>query len=218
MDRRTKFILLIIGSLILLGVVFWFIVWPLLSPVLPESLKPQPPAITEPASPSTAVGNGSENGGVEQGNGGGQTGAFTFSPSAESNPDIQRIIELSRRAGVLSERIESGSSENGFQNLSDAALNVSPTLAAKLRSERQALRDAYPASGPTYLTIARRLVEIPESATTIARDDFMVRVQMQVQVRDGDSESTEYRQSAVVFRRSGSEWITEDYSSEPFTP
>jgi hypothetical protein len=216
MDRRLKLILLIIMSLLLLGAVFWFVVWPLLKPVLPER-SPQPPPLGqgEPQQGDVSIPAGASAGAQADGSRADQT--FTFSPSG-SNPDVQRILELSRRAGVLSELAESGSSENGFQNLAEAALDVSPALAAEFLRMQSELRERYNESGPAYLTIARRLVEIPESETRISDNTFDVRVQMQVETIDNGARSVEYRESTVTFLRQGSSWEADGYMSVAFTP
>jgi hypothetical protein len=216
MDRRTKLILLVIGSLLLLGAVFWFVVWPLLSPVLP-SRSPQPPALGDITPQGYDIeGQGTEPSG-EPGTGQAGTGDFTFSPGSE-NPDVQRILDLSRRAGVLSERAESGSNANGFRNYEDAALEVSPALSQTFLNMQADLRAKYAADGPPYLTIARRLVEIPESEARITGDSFDVRVQMQVEIRDNGVSSVEYRESTVTFRLQGSKWVADGYRVETFTP
>lgn len=212
-----KFILLIIGSLLLLGAVFWFIVWPLIQPALPERLSPQPPALGDitPQGYDIDRPEGEEPIGEVGEAAGDQT--FTFTPGIV-NPDIQRILELSRRAGVLSERAESGSNANGFLNYSDAALEASPALSNKFLDMKADLQAKYDASGPSYLTIARRLVEIPESETRITDDTFDVRVQMQVEIQDNGVKSVEYRESTVTFLRQGAKWVANDYSVTPFTP
>jgi len=213
MDRRTKIILLIIGSVILLALVIWFFVWPLLQPVLPTFSKPQPPAIGEPQPPSTEIPNTTTPGGAN----GLNQDPLTVSPGSD-NPDVQRIIELSRRAGVLSERAESGSSQGMFNNYADAALDASPELAKKFLAQQAELRKAHPETGPNYLTLARRLVEIPESRDTINGDTFLVRVQLQVQVTDNGKTSIEYREAAVRFDRRGGDWVIASYETKPFTP
>ena len=185
MDRRTKIILLSIGSVILLGVVFWFIIWPLLKPVLPQIKKPQPPAVTEPNAPNPQT-PGTATSGTKQ-----TAPTFIYNPG--DHPDAEKIAELSRRAGVFSERAESGSSENGFENLTITAQDASPKLAIIIRANQAAMQKAHPVKGPLYITIARRLVEIPENADVIKGDTFTVRVQMQVQVKDGNKSSVEYR-------------------------
>ena len=211
MDRRQKFIILIIGSVLLLGAVIWFFVWPLLQPVLPDVIKPQPPALDDPNPPTIQTGTETE--GQQQE---GSLDPFTINP--KENPDAQRIIELSRRAGALSELVESGSNENSFSNYTDALLSVDASLAQKLRQMQASLRSAHPKDGERYITIARRLVEIPEHPSIIQNDTFEVQVQMQVQTQSGAESSTSYLQSIVTFERRGSEWVTADYEVEPFTP
>lgn len=212
MDRRQKVIFLAIGSLLLLGVVLYFFVWPLLKPVLPE-IKPQPPALDDPNPPANVVENtNTGTGGVGQD----PLDPFTITPS--SNPDAQRIIELSRKAGALSERIESGSNENGFSNLNEAAIDLDAALAQKLLQKQAELRSTYPETGATYQTIANRLVEIPEDSYIIQGDTFEVRVQMQVQSYLNGQENTQYMESVVLFERRGGEWVAVDYTVEPFNP
>lgn len=212
MDRRTKIILFIIASVLLLLAVLWFFVWPLLQPVLPSLSKPQPPALGQPQPPSTEIPSGDQGGGT-----GVNPGAVTISPGA-NNPDIQRIIELSRRAGVLAERAESGSSQGNFDNYADAALDASPSLAGSFLAKQAELRNAHPANGPSYLTIARRLVEIPESQDFIEDDTFTVRVHLQVEVNDAGNASVEYREATVNFERQGADWVIVAYDITPFTP
>lgn len=212
MDRRTKFILFVILSAVLLGLVFWFIIYPLLKPVIDEARKAQPPALQEPQSPVVNVPGRETSTGTQPG---GIIGPGVVEVTPELSPDELRIIELSRAAGVLSERVESGSSANGFQNYEDATLDVSAELAAKFRTMRLDMQAAYPILGATYLTVARRLVEIPENDKVIRRDTFLVRVQIQVQIENGEVMITELRESTVTFTRSGSKWITTDYSVKP---
>jgi hypothetical protein len=212
MDRRTKLILFIIASVLLLAAVLWFFVWPLLQPVLPSLSKPQPPALGQPQPPSTEIPSGGQQGGT-----GSDSGAVTISPGS-NNPDIQRIIELSRRAGVLAERAESGSSQGDFDNYADAALDASPELAKAFLAKQAEMRKAHPASGPSYLTIARRLVEIPESKDFIEDDTFTVRVQLQVEIDDAGKKTVEYREATVNFERQGGDWVIIGYDIKPFTP
>jgi hypothetical protein len=202
----------------MLAAVFWFIVWPLIQPALPEGRSPQPPALGDitPQGYDIDQQEGDEPS-VETGDQGGTDGTFTFSPG-NVNPDIQRILELSRRAGVLSERAESGSNANGFLNYSDAALEASPSLSSKFLDMQSGLQSKYDKSGPSYLTIARRLVEIPESKTRITDDTFDVRVQMQVEILDNGVSTVEYRESTVTFLRQGAKWVANDYSVKTFTP
>lgn len=212
MDRRTKLILFIIGAVLLLAAVLWFFVWPLLQPVLPSLSKPQPPALGQPQPPSTDLPSG------DQGSGGGSNpSAVSVSPGS-NNPDIQRIIELSRRAGVLAERAESGSSQGNFDNYADAALDASSALAKTFLAKQAELRTSHPAAGPSYLTIARRLVEIPESRDFIEDDTFIVRVQLQVELDDAGKKSVEYREATVNFERQGGDWVIVGYDIKPFTP
>lgn len=211
MDRRTKFILLVIGSVLLLAAVLWFVVWPLLSPTFLKESKPQPPAVGQPNAPSL-------NGGTEpSGTGNTQPSEVVLNPS-DVHPDVLRIIELSRRAGVLAERVESGSSENGFENLITASLDVSPSLAQEFRAKQEALRSAYPSDGAPYLTVATRLVEIPERNDRIEGVQFNVRVQLQVQVKDAGKTSVEYREATVTFELQGSDYAAVGYRTAPFSP
>lgn len=215
MDRRTKVILLSIFSVILLAVVFWFLVWPILSPVLPTiTKKAQPPAVGTPNPANPDYGT------VQTGSSGAQGGTVSntvnFDP-ASTNPDILRIAELSRRAGVFAERMESGSSEAEFQNISDAILESSASLAVELRAQQSALRAKYKKDGAPYITIARRLVEIPESESLIEGDTFSVRVQMQVQTKDNGKTTVEYREATIVFTFENGDWIVKKYTVAPFT-
>jgi hypothetical protein len=209
MDRRTKIILLSIGSALLLAAMFWFVIWPLLKPVLPQANKPQPPELTEPNAPNPQTAGTSQQP---------TSTAPTFIYNPGDHPDAEKIAELSRRAGVFSERAESGSSENGFENILLSAQDASPRLADQLKASRTAMQKQYPAEGPVYLTIARRLVEIPESKDVISRDTFNVRVQMQVQIREGGKTTVEYREATVVFTNVNGEWLLSGYSVKPYTP
>lgn len=209
MDRRTKIILLSIGSALLLGIVIWFVIWPLLKPVLPQINKPQPPEITEPnaQNPQTPTTPSTETPTVP---------TFTYDPG--EHPDAEKIAELSRRAGVFSETAESGSAENGFENLAVIAQQASPSLADALRAKRTEWQKLHPAQGTRYLTIARRLVEIPENRDVISGNTFTVRVQMQVQVKDAEKSSVEYRESTVTFTNVNDEWLFSGYDVKPYTP
>ncbi|MBE7525005.1 hypothetical protein HS096_01235 [candidate division WWE3 bacterium] len=215
MDRRTKFILLVIASILLLGAVIWLIVIPTLRPVLPIPSAEQPPALGTPGAPQFQI-NGTE--GTESQNGAGGAGVVTVPAQTALTSDQQRILDLSRQAGILSERIESGSSANGFENLDNAKVGVSASLVLQLDAMKERLLSAHPPTGQTYLTIATRLVEIPENPDIIRGDAFSVRVQMQVQIRDGGQTSTEYRESTVTFGFQGGKWLATAYDVKPFTP
>jgi hypothetical protein len=206
MDRRTKLILLIIGSLILFAVVGWFLVWPTLKPILP--LPAQPPAVPKPNPPVITP--------VEQNptpNPNGQGGA-AFNPG---DVDAAAIAELRRRAGVLAELVESGSSQGRFENLDAAQLNVTPAVANFFKTMQTNLRKQYPATGKSYVTTARLLTTKPESD---AFDDptFYVTVQLQVQTRFDGTASTAYREAKVTFTQSSGEWIVSSYEAKAFTP
>jgi hypothetical protein len=211
MDRRTKFILLVIFSILLLGLVFWFIIYPLIRPAIQEAIKAQPPSPTAPQSPVVSIPGGQEPGAAPGTNGPGP-GAVEVTP--ELSPDEQRIIELSRIAGILSERILSGSSADGFSNYDDAALDVASVLAEKLRTLQAEMRNLHPASGATYLTVARRLREVPEDAKVIRRDTFVVRVELQVQIEDAGVLTVEMRETTFTFTRQGSKWLATDFSEK----
>lgn len=210
MSRRTKLILFIVGTLVLFGLVGWFIVWPTLKPLLPAA---QPPALPGNITPQGGTGG---TGATQQQPGGTQPQAVAaFQPS--TSPDAEVIADLSRRAGVLAERVESGSSENGFANLDDAQLGVSPGLAETFRSMQTELRTAHPASGPSYITVARGLTAIPE-ADVISGSSFRISVQLQMQIRDDGNTSTSYREATVTFVKSGDTWIASAYGAKPFAP
>jgi hypothetical protein len=209
MDRRTKIILLSIGSALLLAAVIWFFIWPLLKPVLPTIKKSQPPAIAQPNAQNPQISNVPTD----------QTPVaptFTFDPS--DYPDIEQIAALNRRAGVFSETIESGSSEKEFDNITGSAYGASSKFVTFLGERRAQMRAAHPVDGPTYLTIARRLVEIPESEMVISGDTFVVRVQMQVRVKDGDTSTVEYREATVTFTNTDEGWLLSRYEVKPYTP
>lgn len=215
MDRRTKFILFVIASILLLGAVIWLIVIPTLRPVLPIPSAEQPPALGTPGAPQFQI-DGSA--GTDAQNGAGGAGVVTVPTQTALTSDQQRILDLSRQAGILSERIESGSSANGFENIENAKVGVSASLAAELDAIKVRLLAEHPPTGQTYLTIATRLVEIPENRDIIRGDSFTVRVQMQVQVRNGGQTSTEYRESTVTFGFQGGKWLATAYAVKPFTP
>lgn len=215
MDRRVKFILLILVSLAMFALVGWFIVWPTIRPLIQRTFPPaQPPALPtsgtpQAFNPTTPSGEG----GTPTVSGG---GVITFDPGA-TGPDAGIITELSRRAGVLAERVESGSSQEGFANLDDAQLDASPSLKAQFEALQSTLRKQHPFAGAIYVTSARRLKEIP-SASSISGSTFNVDVQLQVQVRSGDATTTDYRLATVTFTQSGQDWLTSGYSVKPFTP
>jgi len=207
MDRRTKLILLILGSVILLGAVLWFFVWPLVQPEIQQARKAQPPALTEPNPQAINTGAPSEG-----------TNANNPSPQdykpTEINPDLLQIADMSRRASVLAERIESGSNEESFRNLNDAALDASSKLAAALEAKRLALVKQHPASGPAFSTQARALAQLPESEV-IQEDTFHITVQLQVRTIDNGTSSVGYLESIVTYQRTGANWNAVDYSSAP---
>lgn len=210
MDRRTKIILLAIGSVLLLVAVIWFVVWPLLKPVLPKIVKQPPapqsaaPVVNVPSAPAeTATPEGS--------------GVFTYE-TYQANPDIAAINEMKRRAGIVAERAESGSSANGFSNFEDAALDTTPKLTAALSARRAEMAAAHPKNGPLYLTIATRIVEIPENDAKIIGSAFTVRVQLRVDVRDGERQASEYREATVGFVLSGAQWRADTYEVKPYSP
>jgi hypothetical protein len=213
MDRRTRIIIFIIGTIILFGLVGWFIVWPTLKPVLPGVVL-QPPALPTNLKPPTVTPTGSQNQqpNTPQPSG---SGIATFQPV--DNPDADTIAALARQAGVLAERVESGSSDTGFTNLNDAQLDVSPTLASTFQALQSDLRRAHPASGVSYVTVARRLVEKP-NADRITGPTFGVTVDLQVQVRDNGTVSSGYREAVVTFTQSGDNWLPSGYTAKPYTP
>jgi hypothetical protein len=212
MDRRIKFILLIIGTIILFGLVTWFILIPTLQPLFP-SAPVQPPALPSGITPSkiTPVSTSSS-----QTGGAGGSGVATFEPVA--SPDRELILSLSQRAGVVGARAESGSSANGFTNYDDASLNASAGLAAKFATMKKDMQKAHPSTGKLYLTTARLLVEKPENADVINGATFNVAVQMQVQVTDDAKVTTEYREATVTFEKMGNDWVANGYSVKQFTP
>lgn len=213
MDRRTKLVIFILLALTAFGLVGWFIVWPTLKPILPSPVA-QPPALPAPNPPvqnTNGTQPSSNNGSTSNGG-----AVATFDPVPVS-PDATIIANLERRASVLSERVESGSSENGFANLDDAQLDVSPTLAARFRTLKSELQKAHPASGSAFVTVARHLTSKGES-DVINGSTFNVTVQLQVQTRDAGKTSSGYIESTVTFTQSGEEWLTSAYTSKPFTP
>ncbi|MFA5130145.1 MAG: hypothetical protein WC477_04495 [Patescibacteria group bacterium] len=208
MDRRTKIILLSIGSVILLGAILWFFVWPLLQPELQKARAPQPPEIGQQNPP--AINNGSSPSGQTN------TPSGNIKPS-EVNPDLLQIEAMSRRAGVLAERVESGTSGQEFKNLNDATLDASPDLIKLFDAKRKELMKQHPVNGSVYSTIARALVEIPE-AQVLQTDVFHIRVQMQVQTNNNGNASVGYLEATVTYKRQGANWLAVDYSSAPYQP
>ncbi len=218
MDRRTKLLLFILGSLVVIGLVGWFIVWPNIQPLVPQSMggSAQPPALPTDRSPSNPPDvNFPENGGTAEGGQPGSGGVASFTPTV--SPDADTIADLSRRAGVLAERVESGSSVTGFQNLSDAQLDVSASLAATFRAMQNDLREAHPVSGPAYFTIARRLSS-NGTGDRIVGNTFNVIIQLQMQIHADNADTTSYRQATVTFTRQGNDWVASGYKSDVFTP
>ncbi len=212
MDRRQKIILLIIGSIILLGLVIWFVVWPLLKPVLPSAIT-QPPKVT----PHAPVVNVPKN--PDQNANGSSTapGQFTYQ-TYEQNPDIATINEMKRRAGIVAERAESGSNADGFTNYTDAAYNTSPKLQSAFAAKAADMQKAHPKSGASYYTIAKLLVATPENDLKISGKSFNVVVRLQVDVRDNGKQSTQYREATISFVLSGAQWVPDTYDVKPFTP
>ncbi len=218
MDRRTKFILLIIGAVILFGLVIWLIVWPTLAPLFPSKPVAQPPALPSELAPPTVQPGGTQSAGGANGAAPAPgSGVVSFEPGAAVSAEAQLILEISRRAGALSERVESGSSADGFTNLDDAALDASPGLAATFRAMKSDLQKKYPPTGPTRITIARRLVETPLDSS-LSGSTFKVAVQLQIQVQDAGQTSTVYREATVTFTKSGDAWIASGYETKAFTP
>lgn len=228
MDRRTKFILLVLASIALFAAVGWFIVWPTIAPLFSRnSLGPaqQPPALPATGSPQTPnIGSIGRPEGVSPEvvdntvPAGGGAAAFTPTQTA----DMEVINGLIRRAGVLAERVESGASSDGFSNLTDAQLNVSSSLAAQFRAQQEQLRATYPQGGALYLTTARRLTAEGENGS-IRGTVFRVTVQLQVTTRDmasaSDAQQTvSYRRATVTFTDNGREWVVSGYASESFQP
>lgn len=209
MDRRTKLILLIIGSLALFAAVGWFIVWPSLKPILPVA-PAQPPSQGKPNSPIFPTSPPADTGTPTPTNGG-----ASFNPG---DVDAAAIAELSRRAGVLAELVESGSSQDGFRNLDDAQLNASPTLAAYFKAMQTNLRKQYPAAGKSYVTTARLLTAKPESDVLAGKTAFSVTTQLQVQTRVDGKATTSYREAKVTFTNANDAWIVSGYTAKPFTP
>ena len=227
MDRRTKFILLVIASLLLFAAVGWFIVWPTIAPLFPRDTSSgpvaQPPVLPDIGSPQTPPIGNTGNGGDTGSSGSlgtGPGGAATFTPS--DSPDAAIIATLARRAGVLAERVESGASSDGFANLTDAQLDVSSALAAQFRLRQAEMRGRYPSTGALYLTTARRLTAQGEG-DVITGAVFRVAVQLQVTTRDmaqssDQQQQTSYRQATVTFTNNDTAWIASGYASESFTP
>jgi hypothetical protein len=222
MDRRTKFILLMAGSLLLVAAVGWFIVWPTLRPLIPTDRTPQPPNLPEAYTPPIPQIGGTPDVSTppEQGSGAGGGGdVVAFSPSS---PDAAVIAELTQRGSVLAERIESGASSDGFANLSDAQLGVGEALATYLQSRQAALRQQYPATGALYVTTARRLTAKGQS-DVIAGTTFAVSVQLHVTVQDmakpeQERQTVTYRQGTVTFTDTDAGWVATRYTAEAFTP
>lgn len=221
MDRRTKLILLIVGSLLLLGAVGWFIVWPTLRPLIPTSRAPQPPNLPDAYTPPVEqigarpdVSTPPEQGGSDVAAGG---DVVVFSPTS---PDAAIITELTQRASVLAERIESGASSDGFANLSDAQLGVGSALAQYLQQQQAMLRERYPANGALYVTSARRLTA-KGASDVIDGATFSVTVQMQVTTQDmaavaDQRQTVQYRQATVTFTDTDRGWVATRYTVEPF--
>jgi hypothetical protein len=209
MERRTRIFFFILLTVVLFGLVGWFIVWPTIKPLLPaDFMARQPPALPAPNPPVVPV--DSSSGTTPSGD-----GVATFDPTP--SPDAFIIASLERRAGVLAERVESGSSEDGFTNYDDASLDASPTLAEYFQSLKRDMRKAHPAAGASYVVTARRLVEQGES-DSIADTTFNVRVQLQASVRSSGSVSTEYREATITFTQVGSDWIASRYTVKPYLP
>jgi hypothetical protein len=182
MERRTKFILLIVLAVAILAFGIWYLFQPIIRGV------EQPPELPGQVTPGTGV-----------------TATSTRQPPTPVTPtalptDVKQIQNLS---GIFVARLGSGSSGEGFSGYTDVLINATPAYQQVLRQEQTALRIAHPASGPAYGIVTRVVAIDPISANSGAAQ-MTFRVQVQQAEDAGDpSKPTRvlYKEATVTFDR-----------------
>ncbi|MEO5927075.1 MAG: hypothetical protein ABIO72_00190 [Patescibacteria group bacterium] len=182
MEKRTKFGLLILLALIILGFGIWYLFQPYFRTVQ------QPPSLPNNVIPSNTVPTST----VPQIPVGGGT---TVVP--------QDIQDLQTRTKNVISMIGSGSNSNGFAGYSDALVFATANEQIKLKAEQAALQQAHPVDGPTYgmttkTPFAPKSISAEPGAATMI---FSVQAQRLEDNGDPTHTIVTYKEATVTFER-----------------
>ncbi|MCR4278429.1 MAG: hypothetical protein NUV84_01485 [Candidatus Uhrbacteria bacterium] len=179
MSRRTKLIILIITTLLLLGIGLWLLIQPFISPPA------QPPGLPTDVTPSGSIPSAQE-------------------PVQPQAPSVaQDIRQLENLAINVVTRIGSGSNSEGFRGYEDVMLNVTPSLQAYLQKEQTAMQTAHPVLGSTY-GLTSRVVAVDRKLARSGADTipFVLQVQRTEDAGNPDAPvSVSYHEATVTFKK-----------------
>lgn len=179
MSRRTKLILLIITTLLLLGLGLWLLLQPFMG--TPE----QPSTLPTDVTPSGSIPEAQE-------------------PIQPSAPRIaQDIRQLENSAINAVTRAGSGSNSEGFRGYEDVMLNATPSFQIELRAEQTSLQSAHPAEGASF-GITSRVVAVDRKLAHSDADviPFILQVQRAEDTGNPDAPTAvSYHEATVTFKK-----------------
>jgi len=180
MERRTKFIILILIALAILAFGIWYLFTPFFRTVQ------QPPALPNEVTPSTTLPPTST--------------IPTAGGSTQTTPtDVKRIQD---QAGIFVARLGSGTNNEGFSGYTDVLINATPAYQDVLRAQQRALLAAHPTTRP--YGILTRVVATSIVSATAGAPEMTFRVQAQQAEDAGDPTKPTavlYKEATVTFQK-----------------
>lgn len=179
MSRRTKLIILIVVTLLLLALGLWFLFRPFFGPE-------QPPAPSGPGTPSFQPSTTTEPVRPPQG---------TRVPQ-----DIKQLEDL---AVSVVTRIGSGSNTDGFRGYEDVLLNATAGFQTELQRLQSAMQGAHPEIGDAY-GVTTRVVSVDSRDAVSGAERISMTLQTQ-RAEDagnpGSPTAVSYLEAIVTFQR-----------------
>lgn len=208
--NRILFIVLVVAAAIGLGLVFWYVLRPVL-PGTPATKTEQPPALppSVPFDPSKTAPQPPQ-----------PTGEPVDTTSPEER-ERQAQEALKRQAMDYASRQGTYSNADDYRALVDAQANVTVELATKLEDQRTLLRRSHPAFGPSYSQTIRSLSASIDATSVplLNRSSATVRVQaQQITEEQGKARGVATVVVIVSFVKQGDNWIPSDVTLEAYNP
>jgi len=193
MNRSTKIIILAVLGLIAIGLISFFIFWPLIK----SSNSPSAANVNAKGNSNAALGVGNENI-----NANGEANAPPL--SAVVLPETKRLTAARTIAKTFAERVATYSNQNNFANLDDLGLISTPAVYKYLQGDyKKSLLKALPV-GSGYYAVTATATKI--TLAPIKDGQLGGSVQLQ-EVQEGLVSKTAYAVLDVKLNQVGDSWV-----------
>ena len=198
-QKRLLFILLIVSAAVALGLVFWYILRPVLPSLPGTTQQPAPLPAGVPFDPSKSAPQP-------------PTNEVKVDPNSAAEKQRQSDEALKRQAMDFAARQGTYSNADDYQALRDAQANVTDALKAKLEARRVQLKKDHPTFGTPYSQTIRTL-------SSEISGTGVVKVQaQQITEEQGKARVVATVIVTVTMQKSGDNWIPSDVTLEPYNP